>query len=107
LGTYRKTYLWSSQHLDANLNEHADSVSVGKDFIGSQKSNHSCSGGVEFWRVSKKANAQSGQALRPFESQIPGSNPGRSTLSSQDICIIHYAKKALITEHTHWVPVRH
>ncbi|MER5175571.1 MAG: hypothetical protein ABJB76_06105, partial [Candidatus Nitrosocosmicus sp.] len=35
------------------------------------KDNHK--GGVE----APKA-AQSGQALRPFESQIPGSNPGRS-----------------------------
>ena len=33
-----------------------------------------CSGGV----VAIILAAQSGQALWPFESQIPGSNPGRS-----------------------------
>jgi hypothetical protein len=44
-----------------------------KDFIISIKYSNWSSGGV----VAIKA-AQSGQALRPFESQIPGSNPGRS-----------------------------
>ena len=44
-----------------------------KDFIISIKYSSWSSGGV----VAIKA-AQSGQALRPFESQIPGSNPGRS-----------------------------
>jgi len=37
-----------------------------------------CSGGV----VAILA-AQSGQALWPFKSQIPGSNPGRSTFSTR------------------------
>jgi hypothetical protein len=35
-----------------------------------------CSGGVV--ANIQKIAAQSGQALWPFESQIPGSNPGRS-----------------------------
>jgi hypothetical protein len=45
--------------------------------MGNQKSTHTCSGGVEDGVF--VASAQSGQALWPFESQIPGSNPGRST----------------------------
>ena len=39
-----------------------------------------CSGFLDTNLKEEQEAAQSGQALWPFESQIPGSNPGRSIL---------------------------
>jgi hypothetical protein len=49
-----------------------------------QLDNHICSGGVG--AAFPKAVAQSGQALWPFKSQIPGSNPGRSNTEPMTAC---------------------
>ena len=50
-----------------------------------QLDNHICSGGVG--AAFPEAVAQSGQALWPFKSQIPGSNPGRSNNEPMTACI--------------------
>ena len=49
-----------------------------------QLDNHICSGGVG--AAFPEAVAQSGQALWPFKSQIPGSNPGRSNNEPMTAC---------------------